>query len=329
MSNALAAANRNGAGIGNSAILTARIAALPAHAQEKLRHFERIQLEGRVRNEATMELRKELFHNRDNVVAQIIHLEKHRNRGGQWFEEDKAKLDGFRAELAAIKDDITRLEKPEASRAPQADRRRLAILGRFAADPLDWLRDQPSGRKFRARIAVVKLREGQALLDAVAENRAAQLDFADQIRSAESSQRDLDTAIAALRREIAALAATGKPDVSALLNAKGGSVRWPVENIATVHHTSRHDLQMGNALTAWLHPESLEKKCIAELTANFDPDDAMTAEERQLRVRECEGKILDLQRIEERMISELEATGVQGLRTGGRSPLALLEIEAE
>jgi hypothetical protein len=326
-------------GYGNEkAVLRARVRALPPHARKKLEYFENLKLEATVRNDAKAECRRQLYHERDNLTLQI---------SSDNDPELLRQRDEIVAQLAAMEQSKAKVIPP------RKERQLISIIACQGADPVEWLIAQPSGRTFRKLIPEFGLRDGQTLLDALTENRAAQFDFADQIRLAERASLDFASVLAGVQRDIAELAAKGKPDVRGLLrvsesNNSGGSflkaterltqghVEWPTDSLVIPLPESLgivpqiHALPMGSAMLAWLFPKELETALIAELRTNFDPDNSLTFEERKIRVGECEAKILELQRLEEQILVRLESQGLTGMRTGSlRNPLAVLEIEPE
>jgi cell division protein FtsB len=325
------------AGSNEGAILKARKKGLPPCAQKKLKYFESLEMESRALANVKAEKRqaiRETLHRTEDLIVQTERQKAERWKG--WSRQHESELDKLKAEVVELKNEIAQFNKPPVSPLSSRDKSKRAVIARLGSPINDWLMGLTSGQRFRGFApAELKLRKGQSLTEALEENRAAQNDFAEQVVLAERAPLDLQTAIYGMKRDVARLAKLGEPDVADVLryrvaNQRGdkaqGHVKWPTERHPILSHMTYRDFQLGSSMLAWLCRDAIEAKLEAMIRARFDPNSAMTVEKRNLRVKECEGKILELQRIEEQLVLQLESQGTK-MRIFGRSPLALLEIE--
>jgi hypothetical protein len=326
--------------VDSSARLEAIKESLPEIAKEKFALIESLldkaSGESFVRTRKRMRLREQ----REELMLNCAHLERQTQTLGL-DARSKAQLESFRRKIDKVTAQMKKLDEPmETPRniAPE-HRAALPVLGRFAGDF-----DSPEDFVLRA-VGGQRLVECRAELPRGDLNKAADalnlsiLDKAAEIHRVNAAPLTVLEQKAAAKAEVEKLAKEGRPDISGLarnklVNAGGvrrpGSIVWPHKPIQVISYKGSEQVQEGVALLAWMYTDDLLKRLYAEIEAATDSAAAMTVEERATRIAKHEAELMDLQRREERVLTELDEAGdyrARKARAGARHPLAYLECD--
>lgn len=218
---------------------------------------------------------------------------------------------------------VTRHEKrlAEVQNTQQERRERRRLLGSLVKGFERYLAQHIGKvRPFEAK-AKPKVMAGESVADAIGRVRAERSALLTQLEALRAAPVTKDEAVARMRRQVAALAERGAPDLSQLYRADGRAY-WPERTVRaeliaftqlpdgtqpTVHggaHFAEVDIV---ALFGWACRETLEAKLLAEIERQYATDGAdagLTGEERNAREIELLDAILALERDEEALIME-------------------------
>jgi hypothetical protein len=311
----------HGDGLGD--VLSGRMAALPRVAREKHKSIERAASKSQAAHNEINDRMEKLRIRRTELLSQVNHAETEINGGWvSYGKSDHARVEGWRAEAAECRTEMDGLNE---------ERRKLA--NGFQPDRiLEWIRSEPSGRRWRACVPDVSLRKNETPFEAVKTTRREINEFQEQSQVADSAPRTLEEAEADVIAQIDFQANKGQPrfaralrvERDALNKRRTGTVRWPVK-----HDDKGEEHGDGFALAVWANRDSIVARALEELRSTCRPDDAMTMAERDARMIECKRAILELSRREEVLICMCEADGIAISRRSEAPILAVLGIEVD
>jgi hypothetical protein len=190
--------------------------------------------------------------------------------------------------------------------------------------------------KFDAAATDVKLPKGQSPSEALTASRANLDSIKSRRASVNNEPLPFDESVKQLKADVYAkarglnvrpLTKLVAPD-SGYVSARGpgaapsqGRLEWPVQQ--EVKEGGRYfDLDQGNGLIAWLFPEALVERGIAELKNLYKGRTGLSIQERARLIAEIDAEILAEERREEAIIRICEDAGL----TVYRRPLAVLGI---
>jgi hypothetical protein len=307
----------------------ARLRALPAPAQRRFEELRRAELRQRAFVDGLYEQQRRV---REQIAAAEIELGQHDRQRGPYalFErDDKGNvIEAVDPERVAIVERIAAL-KSELRRL--ADDQEAANPGYSTADIRDWLAQQPATANFTAApVPLIKPTKGESLTDLLTRVRAEQATLRDRIAATESAPLTGAEARASARAQVEAIAVRGRPDVASLFH--GGEIGWPTELLTTNgggHHEYVSVAQVVAAFpfVVWAHKDAVLAAINAEIDAQADDANALSAEVRATAIAEGAATLLDLQRKEERICEMIEETTGQTVRRLNRDPMVLLGIE--
>jgi hypothetical protein len=320
----------------DAAILKRQIKKLPKLAQAKLKAREQADLEASGRSYARFEKTKKLRADRDELTAQIVHLQRHAEHATLEKAEAERLAELFR-ERDEVKAEILQVQSEnDTIMIPRAERKKASVAAKLAPSIEDWLLSRPREERYCERRAeLIKLSKGETFADALAKNRAEQDEIITKLVAIEGAPLDLATALAAMRRDVAKLAAQGAPNVNGVLRftvkslqsgKSQGEVTWPTENLFQPNLGSSYAVPLGTAMLAWLFPAELEARLESIIRAKAGTGNGLTVVEREAAQMELAARLLDLQRTEERVIYTMEEQGIKVERSS-RHPMAFLEID--
>jgi hypothetical protein len=302
-------------------LLTERIKALPKAAQDKLRLFERERAKLVGTGNALYELKMKANARKAKLAFELEHQK--RDLAGGYIKFGPAD----RQHLADVEAEIVECAKEEAS----FDKDRAELPAIYSVERLtDMLIKAPSGQRYKPCHSSVALRKGQSPIEALAETRGAIAEFQEQARIADEAPVPLAEAEATVFAEVDRLAVEGKPKFEHALAAfktrlggwRGGTLSWSVK-----YDEDQADY-VPDAFTTlvWLHADAIKAHARDSLRANASPEDALSFEERKLRIAECETALLNLERKEEVLV---QMCGAAASRRWDANPLAVLQIEID
>ena len=197
----------------------------------------------------------------------------------------------------------------------------------------NFIGDLPSAAKVTLFSGPLPARKkGEPLADVITRCRHEIERLRERITEIVNSPRPLKEALARATAEIDALAERGKPEVDGLID--GASIAWatrPLELLArtpdgmpVVAHGSNFDAL---ATFAWLlKPALIEAVTTAVRQAGGDDADAVPLAARPKMIAALRTSMLELERVEERAIEEIESTGAAFERRADADPRAVLNL---
>jgi hypothetical protein len=210
----------------------------------------------------------------------------------------------------------------------QEDQRAVVIPN---VDGLDgWLRSHAGAKFVPAVYPVAKVGRNESTVAALERIADEQRRLNDEMAVVVNSPRTISEAKAAMRAQVGALTARGRPDTSGLFG--GEAIKWPVLQVPSTsfgahEYSTFAEIADTLGLFAWAHRDAL----IAALDEQIEGEGAgdtgaLTAEDQASRIRELEAALLVLQRQGEALIERLEGDGIP-VRRSCTDPLVLLGIE--
>ena len=179
-------------------------------------------------------------------------------------------------------------------------------------------------------------KKGEALIDTVTRCRSEIGKLHERIDAIRDAPRPLEECIARATAEIEALAQRGEPDMDGLL-AEATSIGWPTRQLDLLARTRDGAVVAANgstldamAVMAWLFKPQLTKAVTAVLREQgHDNADAMPMSERPKRTADLRASKLEIERLEEQAIEEIEATGAAFERRPDADPRAVLMLSCD
>jgi hypothetical protein len=267
---------------------------MTSQAQRKVEHLQRL---ATAAADDAAAARAELA-TLEGELAQQQRPETLRTIAERDFPAYSARLVGLRR--AAIPAAIDKVSEAEA-RAKAA-----AELHQRCADFMRRERDAVDAAPVPAQLKV-----GQSYRQAIEEIRADLRRLDDLRRETNNRPPARDDAVEAIERHVAFLAASGRPTVSI-----SGNVDWPANGRGGFL-----------AFTAWLAPQQVVERLVSEVPE--EQPDAMTSAEREEELTAIADERLQLERLEEALISKAEAAGQRTGRRGDADPRAVLAVEPQ
>ena len=312
-------------GDGLGSVMELRVASLPKCARDKLKSLDRAASKRAGAHNEITDRQEKIRKRITELSSEVNHADVEIERGWvKYSAADHAALEVKRREIADLRAELPALEE---------ERRKLPS-GIPPDAVLEWLRSEPSGRRYRACPVSVSLRKNETPLQALENNRREGREFESQKSAADLAPLPLVEAEAAVTAEVDRIARQGQPTFSDALrvglNARGrrqsGSVKWPIHYLGGA---DAKEIRDGFALTVWANRDAIVARALEELKANYRPDDAMTMTERDLRKAECDVAILQLARLEEALVVMCEREGFAVSRRSDSPMLAVLGLEVD
>jgi hypothetical protein len=293
---------------------------LPPHSQKILKAHEQAALESRIHEDARTEQRNKLREHKRQLEFERDGLQKDKERGVAWSDENEEKLKELSTGIESIAADIKELAAPNFVRVPKE---RVAFHRiRYACAPNleDWFASLPERATFIPCKA--ELPNG-ATKKSLADVRKQQADVIEKLVTLERAPLDMETAIARMKRNVAAMAAKGAPNLRGVTSYRiqsgerksQGDIRWPSESVKF------HEYELGVAFCVWMFREEVEKRFEREIREAVALENGLSVEARQKTEADLKAELLRLDRQEVRICREL------GDEPGRVHPLAYLEIE--
>lgn len=184
-----------------------------------------------------------------------------------------------------------------------------------------WLRELPPGTALEvAPGARAKPNKDETIAAAIARVRLDILSCKQDLAAARNAPlptADLKKLVAA---RVQRMASNGSPNLS----ADGGKlVLWFTDPRAG---DSRCELNEVARLLAWFDPDRLTKRLEDEIDALGEPQNPLTAKEKEKRLAELTARMDQLERAEEGLIEAGHEQGLDVARRADASPAAVLEI---
>lgn len=179
-------------------------------------------------------------------------------------------------------------------------------------------------------------KKGEAPVDAVARCRKEIEKLRERIAEIDSAPRPLDELIARATAEIEALANRGAPDVDGLIDA-GLAIGWATRPLDLLGRSADGMVIALNgssvdtmATLAWLFKRQLTDAVVAAVREASGPDDdAIPIAARPKMLASVRTSLLELERIEETAVEEIEATGAMFERRPDADPRAVLGLASD
>jgi hypothetical protein len=275
---------------------------LPKSAREK---FNLLMIDSKAAQGASRTINEE----RDYQHRRILNF-KSNIESGQHSEAAK-----LRAELQRAQDDFV----PLSRRAAEATERR-ETTGQLAHQIKTFVEDLHSVRVIAVEPPTPK-KPPTDFVVAVEDRRRYLRELQSKHRTAEVSELPSSDAKKLAREQIAGHAARGRPDLSALVEGRGGNISFrPGSGVGEKDAFST---------LCWLFEDALIAKVEAELDSFCDDTAALSNQARIARLAEVAGDMLSVEREEENLIETAARNGVVIARRGDASVLAVLGIRLE
>ena len=179
-------------------------------------------------------------------------------------------------------------------------------------------------------------KKGEAPHDVVSRCRHEIEKLHERIASIRDAPRPLDELIARATAEIDTLAQRGEPDMDGLLVEATG-IAWPTRPLDLLARNHDGGVVAANgstvdtlAVMAWLFKAQLTKAVTQALREQAsDIGDAIPMAERPRRIAELRTSLLEIERVEEAAIEEIEATGATFKRRANADPRAVLSLSTD
>ena len=322
-------------------VLRQRIRTLPAETRAKIKKLEFAAMERSGVQNAIFKTRDALAEKIRALKAAIAHGEADKEHyGTMWTEDNESHVKAQRAELAELEAEYAELAPKEFSLKdlPREERLRRERLRTFAPPWSVWLPTTPRTARFRhVATALPSRKKSDSLRDMLESAQAASDAAVDELIRVERSALDLESVLAGMRADVAKLAAQGAPKIDALfryrtVNIRGtkeqGRIEWPTEQIYSASLSDSREIQMGNAMLAWLWRDQLEERLERMICERAGEQGGLSIAEKNAKVKELEAELLQLHRVEEAINCAMEDAGHRVERRQ-LSPLAILEIEPD
>lgn len=297
--------------------------ALPELARSKVERLEDEALNRRVEILAQQEKVNALRGQRNELLEQIGHMERQRERSGSnWTKKDEARLEAMRAKLATITKRL-REAQPVATPTPEAvtdtdkiskrkSRLRNEIFNSLNPSPAQLFAEQSPYAKFITKRA--ELPKGD-LDAALKKTRARQDAIISELVDLDDMPLDFETAKLQMEYRVDLMAEEGAPDVSQLTiytkrfetggKKSQGDIGWPRRPIFNPAMTESAEVELGVAFTTWLFRDDIKKRLAADIRERLAGQKTMSIPERHQREADLRAEYLQLQRLEVRICEEL------------------------
>ena len=241
--------------------------------------------------------------------------------------------------IARVKEPVAEFEAEIARLIQERDERGERAQGITAlVNRLEnFIGDLPLTSKVTLFNGVLPARKkGEALIDTVTHCRSEIEKLHQRIDAIRDAPRPLEECIARATAEIEALAQRGEPDMDGLL-AEATSIGWPTRQLDLLARTRDGAVVAANgstvdamAVLAWLFKSQLTKAVTTVLREQGSENgDAMPMSERPKRIADLRASMLEIERVEEQAIEEIEATGAAFERRPDADPRAVLVLSSE
>lgn len=219
-------------------------------------------------------------------------------------------------ELAATAGELKRMQAVQASR--QARRSNDVMI---AASIRAWLEALPERTVLEVvPVPAATLQEGENLSAAIERVRRDINSLSRELTAVLQAPEPMDDLRARARQYVTKLAARGRPRIA---TARGEfAVAWRTRDAGTPGMTPED----AAAFAAWLDPERLAERLVAEVDRLPQAPGAISADERARRSGELETLISKAERAEEALIEAALASGQDVARRPRASPLAILGL---
>lgn len=280
---------------------------------------------------------QQLREQRDEVRDQKRHLEKHAERtANQTKAEEKLVADLQRREDKLTRQ-IRELTNPAATAKLGRERAaQFTAMNQLGPTDVDefLLSVSPGTELVECRAS---LPEGVDFREEIARLRTEILEVALAIHNTNVAPLTVAEQKQAIRRDVELLAIQGRPDLTRIARLRqtrlhgapeAGSIVWPERKINSVTYTGSEQLQLGNAMVAWLFRDELTARLEREIDAT-DLTGALSRNQRKKLVAGYEKELLALMRREERLLTELEMGGDFSVLRDGAGPrpaMVFLEV---
>lgn len=256
--------------------------------------------------------------------------------------EHPDQLKSLKAELEQAKGSLRAIDQAERESAkvtPEEKRLRRRVFAGEKFSLIGFINSKWASAPHEFAPASYKLNKGQTRQELLTSTRDATEAEEQKARDAKASQLTLEERLAKMHSEVAEMVRRGAPDTAPLgrmrlvdetrLTFAQGGIGWPT----TSHHivggdvVKHFDTDAGNPFLVWAFRDQIVERLTRQIEAECKATHCMSQAERDAAIRQSEAKILELQRLEERLISDIaEHEGIEIERLPGRHALALLEI---
>jgi hypothetical protein len=248
--------------------------------------------------------------------------------GGFNLPEDDLRVTVARRELAEKTRAADRLNALDAERT---------TTWRTASQTLSainaWLVEgRPAGTVLEAiEVEPPKLNKGETVVDAIGRLRRRGRELRADIARFNAAPFPLSYCKAQMKAQIEALAQTGTPDVTMLIE-HDRDVTFQTQRLQSSVHADRQTLLAFTevpdtvALFAWLHKDALIARLDAEIAAEADDATALTHAEREKREAEAMADLLAVERDEAALVWRAQSENLPVEHRSDVSPLALLGL---
>jgi len=310
---------------------------LPKAAQEKFAYLQRIETRATALRSGLYDAMQIARENRDSAAADLARYDRDHPLPEYVLVDDPKDPEGPRIKAPPEQppqraEIVARLERHKADLARLKAEHDSTVLGFATANILDWLLEEGPSAKFIG-VTPPKLDANLKLAEALDRNRSDQQKLFDERRAIASAPLTAVEAKAAMRAQVASLAALGKPDILPL--GHGGGIGWPTTLVTMVGLAGTNPpvaasvsetLPDAAALFLWAQQSAIIAALEKEIDAAFPGDGTLSAEAKKARSDECDARLLSLQRVEEAIICRLEGDGAT-VRRVDPDPAVLLGIE--
>jgi hypothetical protein len=302
------------------------LAKLPKSAIDKFEKLRALEIRANALRSGLYEAYQTARENFGNAQRDLLNFDKRYGatvtvvREGKRIEEEQSGRAPLREQVERLKAEVDRLRAEQAS----------TNIGFNTSDIIGFL-SSTNATFVAVPSPKVVVEKGQSLSDSLAQIRARQSEVRDEIVDTENAPLPPAEAKEAMRKQLAAIAENGQPDISGLTH--GLPVAFPTELLTASGHvpnavTVAANVKNAFAFSVWLHQETLVRRLSEAIDAAAEATDAvpLNAIDRGAKLIALNKSLTSLLRSEEATIMKIEESGGAVQRTC-RDPMILLGIE--
>jgi hypothetical protein len=295
-----------------SAVLLDQSDPLPAPARARLTSLQTRHDDARMISRSLSERKQELIPERQRWAIRLSQLQGRdgvsRPVGDEHpaVREAQAKVEALDREMQALQG---RIDDAAAMRQ---------LLGSIVSNCENWIKQlTPDVKVEVAKVMAPKLAKGETALEAIERIRVQLAELRADKAETLAAPIPSSTAKAIMRRQVAELAAKGRPNVDGLIEgaeeitwpmqqrqgALGGHVQLPDGSRAVVVRSDDARPRDGFALTCWLLEDALVKRLEREIDEASDDGAALTDEARAKKINQIDQRALECEYAEVLLIA--------------------------